>query len=99
MNVKRRPSTPGEILKQHYLRPRHILISVFAEALGCSRKHLSNIIHGRARVDVTLALRMAALLGTTPQFWLNLQNNYDLYEAERKQRGWKPSGEFTAHPA
>lgn len=96
LEPKRKPTNPGEILKQHYLLPRQILISSFAEALGCSRKHLSNIVHGRARVDVKIALRIAKLLGTTPQFWLNLQNNYDLYEAQQQHRGWKPSTSFAA---
>lgn len=87
---ERKPTAPGEILREHYLEPRGITITEFAEVIGCSRKHLSHIINGTARIEAGLASRIAVVLGTTPQFWLNLQNAVDIYEAKQEIRNWKP---------
>jgi addiction module HigA family antidote len=76
----RRPSLPGEILVELYLAPHEISIAKFAEACGVTRKHMSAIINGRAAITA----EMATALGTTPQFWLNLQSAVDLYDAEER---------------
>ena len=78
----RRPSLPGEILSELYLAPNEISIAGFAEACGVTRKHMSRIVHGHAAITAEMAARIAAALGTTPQFWLNLQNAVDLFDAE-----------------
>lgn len=93
--MKRKPTQPGTILAKHYLEPREITIVAFAEAVGRSRKHISDIIHGRARIDAIMAERIAKVLDTTTQFWINLQNAVDIYEAEQKNREWKPTRRFT----
>jgi antitoxin HigA-1 len=80
----RRPSLPGEILVELYLAPREISIAAFAEACGVTRKHMSGIVHGRVGITAEMAARIAAALGTTAQYWLNLQNAVDLYEAEKR---------------
>lgn len=89
MAIRRRPPThPGTILKEHYLDPRGATIVGFADAVGISRKHLSQIIHGRAGITADTALRLAEALETTPQLWLNLQNAVDVhYARERLQAG------------
>jgi antitoxin HigA-1 len=87
----RRPSDPGEILLEHYLNPREISISSFASLVECSRKHMSNIVHGKARIEPKLAVKIARVLGTTPRFWLNLQSAVDLYDAERIIGSWEPA--------
>lgn len=81
---KRRPSLPGEILVELYLTPHQISIAKFAEAVGVSRKHMSAIANGHAAITADTAARMAVVLGTTAQFWLNLQNAIDLYDAEQR---------------
>src|SRR6516165_5566230 len=78
----RRPSLPGEILTQLYLAPHDISIAAFAKACGVTRKHMSGIVHGHVGITAEMAARMAATLGTTAQYWLNLQNTVDLYDAE-----------------
>lgn len=93
---KRRPSTPGAILRTHYLEPRDISIKDFAEAVGVSRKHMSQVVNGRMRLEASLAARIAAVLDTSPQFWLNLQNAVDLYDAQAELATWKPE---TVYPA
>jgi len=85
-SMKRRPTSPGEILSELYLRPRKISIVRFAEAAGLTRKHMSAIVNGRAAITAESASRIAFVLGTTPQFWLNLQNAVDLYEVAKSLR-------------
>lgn len=92
----RRPTTPGEILNELYLRPRDLSISRFANATLLTRKHVSNIVHGKAGITPETAYRFAQVLGTTPQFWLNLQNAVDLHDAQLKLRDWRPA---EIHPA
>jgi addiction module HigA family antidote len=88
--LERRPSLPGEILLELYLAPHDISIAKFAEAVGISRKHMSAIVNGRATVTADTATRMAVVLGTTAQFWLNLQNAVDLYDAQQRLAENKP---------
>jgi antitoxin HigA-1 len=78
---KVRPTPPGEILAELFLTPRKISIGTFATAAGVSRKHMSAIVNGRSAVTAETATRIATVLGTTAQFWLNLQNAVDLYDA------------------
>ncbi len=75
------PAHPGEILKGAYLEPARITITDFAETIGVSRKAVSEIINGHKRVTPEMALRFAAALSTTPGKWIQLQANYDLWQA------------------
>lgn len=94
----RRPTTPGEILKEHYLEPRGVSIAKFAEAVGCSRKHMSAIVGGKARIEAKMAARIATVLGTTPELWLNLQNAVDVYDARQELKDWHPARVYTDLP-
>jgi addiction module HigA family antidote len=80
----RRPSSPGEILAELYLTPHEISIAAFAEACGVTRKHMSGIVNGHVAITAEMATRIAAALGTTAQYWLNLQNAVDLYDAQHR---------------
>lgn len=91
---QRKPLTPGHMLKELFLKPRKVSIVAFAEAVGCSRKHISSIIHGKARIDATLAARMAVVLGTTSRVWLNAQAATDAWQAEKAMKSWKPKHLF-----
>ncbi|MGQ0663714.1 MAG: HigA family addiction module antitoxin [Pseudomonadota bacterium] len=97
--LNRRPTLPGEILREDYLRPRGISIAKLAAAVGYSRKHLGDIVNGKVRLDANLAARLAKVLGTSAQLWVNLQANVDAYDAERAARRWKPAAVFRAMPA
>ena len=94
----RRPTAPGEILIELYLAPREVSIAKFADAAGVTRKHMSAIINGRAAITADGATRIARVLGTTAQFWLNLQNAVDLYDAAvtvaRSERQPRPLDAF-----
>ncbi len=89
----RRPTAPGEILKAHYLEPRGLTITRFAELTELSRKHISGIVNARPGVRITAetAVRFAKVLGTTDRFWMNLRNAVDLYDEQRKLARWKPA--------
>ncbi len=93
---KRRPTDPGRILREYYLNPRGLSINKFAENAGLTRKHVSNIANGHVGITPETAVRFARVLETTPQYWLNLQNAVDLYDARKNLAKWRPS---EIHPA
>jgi len=89
MRIKRRPPThPGGILKRHYLEPLSLTISELARILGVSRKTISKIVNEHGSVTPDMALRLSKAFKTTPELWLNLQQNYDLWYASQKSNNW-----------
>ena len=87
--MTRQPAHPGTIIKGDYLVPLSISIKDMASALGVSRKTLSKIINERGSITPDMALRLSRAFDTTPDLWLNLQKNYDLWQAENLSSGWK----------
>jgi addiction module HigA family antidote len=81
---ERKPAHPGEILEELYIKPLGLSQGQIAAHLGIQRGQLNNIIHGKQGVTPRLALRLADAFGTTPEFWMNLQSNCELWEAARK---------------
>ena len=88
MERTRKPSLPGEILREMYLEPLNLTITAFAERIGVSRKTVSAIVNGRAPVTVDMALRLSRAFNTTPELWLNLQRSVDLWEANQHKGSW-----------
>jgi addiction module HigA family antidote len=86
---KRAPVHPGRIIKGLYLDEFSITISGLAKALGVSRKTVSKIINERGAVSSSMALRLSRAFNTSPELWLNLQRNYDLWHASRDSKDWK----------
>ncbi len=78
------PFPPGEILLEEFLQPPGITQVSAAEQMGIPLNRLNEVIHDKRGITDDTALRLARLLGTTPQFWLNLQMTTDLYHAARK---------------
>ncbi len=87
--MTRPPSHPGEIIKGLYLEPLNITVSAAADALGISRKTLSKIINENGSVTPDIAMRLSKAFGTTPQLWLNLQSNYDIWHISHESSAWK----------
>jgi addiction module HigA family antidote len=87
--IIRRPTHPGIIIKEDYLIPLSITIKDMALMLGVSRKTLSKIINERGAITPDMALRLSRAFDTTPHFWLNLQKNFDLWQAETGSQDWK----------
>ena len=69
---------PGEILKEEFLEPLGISQNQLAIDLRVPAPRISAIVHGRRAISADTALRLGAYFKMEPQFWLNLQNNYDL---------------------
>jgi addiction module HigA family antidote len=85
----RRPTHPGGILRRHYIEPLSMTVSGLAAVLGVSRKTLSEIVNEHASITPDMALRLSKAFKTTPELWLNMQRNYDLWQASHKSDDWK----------
>jgi len=94
--TKRRPTHPGILLNELFLKPRKISISQLAEATGIGRKHLSRIINCHVNLSVDTAAKLALVLNTTAELWINAQRNLDIFEAQQKLKGWTPKKVFVA---
>ena len=71
---------PGEYLAEEFLEPLGLSMRRAATALNISAANLSRFVAGKQSVSTELAVRLAAAFGTSAQFWLNLQQSYDLAE-------------------
>jgi antitoxin HigA-1 len=80
-----RPIHPGEILSEEFLKPLDMSANRLAEALGVPSNRISLIIAGERGITADTALRLSAAFGTTVQFWLNLQQNYELRLEEQNK--------------
>jgi addiction module HigA family antidote len=78
------PVGPGQVLREHMLDGTRITQESLAAAMGVSRLSVNQIMNGRRAVTAEMALRLARVTSTSPDFWLNLQRDVDMYEAERK---------------
>ena len=87
--MKRQPIHPGKIIKEDYLLPLSISVKDMALNLNVSRKTLSKIINERGAISPDMALRLSRAFDTTPDLWLNLQKNYDLWHAENSSNSWQ----------
>lgn len=81
--LERRPIHPGEILREDFLVEYGLSVTALAEAAGVSRQSINELLRERRAVSPEMALRLGKLFGTTPEFWLNLQRNVDLWDAAR----------------
>ena len=71
-------STPGEILLEEFLEPLGISQYRLAKAIGKPQSAISDIVHGRRAITVEMAWLLGKALGTTPEFWINLESTYQL---------------------
>ncbi|MCP4668011.1 MAG: HigA family addiction module antidote protein [Deltaproteobacteria bacterium] len=86
---KKPPAHPGRIIRNHHLEPLSITITDFAKILGVSRKTASKIVNERGSITSDMALRLSRAFKTSPDLWLNLQKNYDLWHAAHDSQAWK----------
>jgi antitoxin HigA-1 len=92
MKNKMRPIHPGAILREEFLVPLALSAHALAMALKVPAPRINDIVRERRSITPDTALRLARYLGTTAQFWLNLQTSYDLKITE-KAIGSKIKGE------
>ncbi len=82
--LMRRPIHPGEILREDFLPEYGLTVTALAQAAGVSRQSMNELLRERRAVSPGMALRLARLFGNSPEFWLNLQRNVDLWDASRE---------------
>ena len=80
---RRKPTTPGEILREEFLLPLGMTQRQLAGHLGCDLKVINRIINDRTSVTAEMALKLGAAFRTSPEFWLNAQKAVDLHKAAR----------------
>jgi antitoxin HigA-1 len=78
------PAHPGEILKEMFIKERNLTITEVAKGLKVARGNLSAVINGHLGISPELAIKLSEAFGNTAQFWVTLQNNYELWHAEKK---------------
>jgi antitoxin HigA-1 len=72
------PIHPGEILKEEFMRPLSLSANALARAVRVPPNRISAIVNGERALTADTALRLAKAFGTTAEFWLNLQKQYEL---------------------
>ena len=79
--IQRRPTHPGEMLREDFLPDYGLSVAGLAESLGVSRQTVNELLRERRALSPEMALRLARLFGNTPEFWLNAQRGVDLWDA------------------
>jgi addiction module HigA family antidote len=77
------PPHPGEFIRETYIEPFDISIRSLAESLGVAASTLARIVAERSAISPEMALRLSKAVGRTPQSWLAMQDNYDLWQAKK----------------
>ena len=78
MNKKLNPVHPGEVLLEEFLKPMGLSQNRLSLEIGVHARRINEIVLGKWRITADTALRLARYFGTSPQFWMGLQNDYDL---------------------
>lgn len=77
------PPHPGEFIRETYLAPFDVSVRSLAESLGVSPSTLARIVSMRSAISPEMALRLSKALGRSPESWLAMQHNYDLWRAKK----------------
>ena len=77
------PPHPGEIIRELCVEPLCLTVTDAAKALKVTRKTLSILLNGKAGISPEMALRLSKVFGRTPEGWMRLQLQYDLWKAEK----------------
>ncbi|QHX42432.1 HigA family addiction module antidote protein [Treponema vincentii] len=87
MDVILKPVHVGDILYDEFMQPHHITAYRLAQMTGLSQTQIGRIIKGKRGITVDTALRFAQVFSTSPEFWLNIQNRYEIdsMKAETKE--------------
>lgn len=84
--IARRPTHPGEMLREDFLPDYDLSVSGLAAAIGVSRQTINELLRERRALSPEMSLRLSKLFGNTPEFWLNAQRAIDLWEAQEALR-------------
>jgi addiction module HigA family antidote len=86
INRKRRPTHLGAILREDILPAAGINQSQLTDLIGVSRRTVHEVVQERRSISVDMAQRLSRILGNSPQFWLNMQQAVDLWDASEAKR-------------
>ena len=75
------PPHPGEIIRELCLEPLNVSVTKAAQALGVTRKTFSTLVNGHSGISPEMSLRLSKVFGRTPEGWMRLQLQYDLWKA------------------
>ena len=78
------PPHPGEFIREIYITPFDLSVRKVAESLGVSPSTLNRLLNGETNISPEMALRLSKALGRSPESWLNMQDQYDLWHAKKK---------------
>jgi len=90
---------PGEILREEYLKPLNLSATALAKQLHVSPPTINDILRGRRAVTAAMAVRLGKFFSTSEQFWLNLQNAYDVSRAKKRLSSTLKAIKPNAHSA
>jgi antitoxin HigA-1 len=77
------PPHPGEIIREFCIEPLNLTVTEAAASLGITRKTLSTLLNGKSGISPEMALRLSRVFGRTPEGWLRLQLQYDLWKTRK----------------
>lgn len=80
------PTHPGEMLREDFMPDFHLNTTSMATALGVSRQTINELLRERRGVTPVMALRLSRLFGNSPEFWMNAQHAWDLWDSEQRFR-------------
>jgi addiction module HigA family antidote len=78
------PAHPGAILRELFMKERNLTVTELAKGLKMTRANLSAIVNERAGISPELAVKLSEAFGNKAEFWVNLQNNYEMWHAEKR---------------
>lgn len=81
------PPHPGRVLHKDFLDPIDLSQTDLAEALNIDRTYLNDVLHGRRKMSPNMAMRLSIVFEVSLEFWMNLINQYELYETYQHNQG------------
>ncbi|MEM9275948.1 MAG: HigA family addiction module antitoxin [Cyanobacteria bacterium P01_F01_bin.143] len=79
----RPPTHPGEMLLKEFLEPMQITQQTLAQSIGVPYQRVNELVNGKRGITPSTALRLSKFFGNSPDFWLNLQNAWEIYHAQK----------------
>jgi addiction module HigA family antidote len=83
-SMKRRPTHPGEMLREDFLPDFGLTVASLADAIGVSRQSINELLRARRALSPEMALRLGRLFGNSAEFWVNAQRAVDLWDATQE---------------
>ena len=80
------PPHVGRILREYYFKHLDISITEAANVLGVTRQALSNLLREKSGISAEMAIRLSKAFNNSPEYWMNLQKNYDLWQANKSAK-------------